>query len=137
MTTHHLHELSRSECFDILRSAAIGRVGLSIEALPAIFPVFLAVVDDFVVFPTLAGTALASGSMGTIVALQVDTFDPVDEMGYSVLVRGFADAVTDPDRSATARERLHPTWVADARSQLIQVAPTLVSGQRFGPSGGA
>jgi nitroimidazol reductase NimA-like FMN-containing flavoprotein (pyridoxamine 5'-phosphate oxidase superfamily) len=132
-STPALNELSKSECLDILRSAPIARVGLSIDALPAIFPVFITLIDDAIVFPTLAGTSLASGSMGSILALQVDTFDPVDEVGYSVLVRGFADELTDEGRAARARERLHPTWATDPRSQLIEITPTLLSGRRFGP----
>ena len=66
-----LRELSRSECLDRLGHAAFGRVGVSVDALPAIFPVFLAVVDGVVVFRTPPGTKLAAAGGGEIVAVEV------------------------------------------------------------------
>lgn len=133
-STPGLSELSKSECFEVLRAAPLARVGLSVDALPAIFPVFIAVLDDVIVFPTLAGTSLATGALGSIVALQVDTFDPALHEGCSVLVRGFADELTDPRRAAAARERLHPDWTAVPRSQLVELTPTFVTGRHFIPT---
>ncbi len=131
-TPPYLFELTERECLEILHNATIARVGLSVGALPVIFPVFITMVDDLVVFPTHVGTSLASGAIGSILALQTDTFDPVEQAGSSVLARGYAELLADPDRARVARDRLHPIWASDARSQLVQVAPSLLTGRHFG-----
>ena len=44
-----LRELSRARCFDLLATLAVGRVGVSVRALPAILPVAYVVVGERVV----------------------------------------------------------------------------------------
>ena len=71
-TGRHAPELSRAECLELLRPGRFGRIGVSIDALPAIFPVFITVVDDVVVFRTVPGHEAARRRRGAIVALEVD-----------------------------------------------------------------
>jgi len=134
-----LAELSRTECLELLHDTQLGRVGVCIDALPAIFPVFIVVVDEAVdeavdetvVFRTLPGTKLSAASHGSIVALEVDSFDDTTGQGWSVLVRGIANEVTDPARAAAARARLHASWVDEAPEHFVEVNPDLVTGRRL------
>ncbi len=130
-TTPHLSELGRSECLSLLESAVVGRIGVSIDALPAIFPVFITVVDGIVAFRTVPGTKLAAASAGAIVALEADTFDERTGEGWSVLVRGVAKETTEETRIAAARRRLRETWVDGAPMHLVEVSPDLVTGRRL------
>jgi nitroimidazol reductase NimA-like FMN-containing flavoprotein (pyridoxamine 5'-phosphate oxidase superfamily) len=127
-----LRELSRSECLDLLRDAAFGRVGVSVDALPAIFPVFLAVIDDVVVFRSAPGTKLEAAADGAIVAVEVDTVDETTGVGWSVLVRGIADELTDGPTLDAARARLGTTWLDGAREHVVEVSTDLVTGRRLG-----
>jgi nitroimidazol reductase NimA-like FMN-containing flavoprotein (pyridoxamine 5'-phosphate oxidase superfamily) len=129
--TPRLSELSRAECLRLLESAAVGRIGVSIDALPAIFPVFITVVDGVVAFRTVPGTKLAAASAGAIVALEADTFDDRTGEGWSVLVRGVATETTDDTRIATARGRLKETWIDGAPMHLVEISPDLVTGRRL------
>ena len=126
-----LAELSRTECLALLHQKQLGRVGVSIDALPAIFPVFIAVVDDAVVFRTVPGTKLSAASSGSIVALEVDAFDEGTGHGWSVLVRGVATELADGARATLARQRLHTTWIDGAPEHLVEISLDLVTGRRL------
>jgi nitroimidazol reductase NimA-like FMN-containing flavoprotein (pyridoxamine 5'-phosphate oxidase superfamily) len=130
--TPRLSELSRSECLVLLESASVGRIGVSIDALPAIFPVFITLVDGVVAFRTVPGTKLAAASSGAIVALEVDGFDDPSGEGWSVLVRGVARETTDEARITTARAQLRETWIDGAPMHLVEISPDLVTGRRLG-----
>ncbi len=127
-----LPELSRSECLDLLRGAGFGRVGVSVDALPAIFPVFLTVVDDVVVFRSAPGAEPAAAGGGAIVAIEVDTVDGTTGAGWSVLVRGVAHELTAGPRLEAARARLGTTWLDGARDHLVEVSTDLVTGRHLG-----
>jgi nitroimidazol reductase NimA-like FMN-containing flavoprotein (pyridoxamine 5'-phosphate oxidase superfamily) len=130
-TRSRLAELNRTECLTLLQHVRLGRVGVSVDALPAIFPVFLVVLDDVVVFRTVPGTKLTAASNGAIVALEADAFDETSGQGWSVLVRGVANEVSDRGRVVAARARLHPTWIDDAPEHFVEVSADLVTGRRI------
>jgi nitroimidazol reductase NimA-like FMN-containing flavoprotein (pyridoxamine 5'-phosphate oxidase superfamily) len=127
-----LGELSREECMDLLRGASIGRVGVSIDALPVVLPVLIAVLDESVVFQTVPGTKLLAASTGAVVAVEVDAFDDETAAGWSVLVRGIASEIRDPARAAEARSRLRRTWIVEGSAEhLVEVGADLVTGRRL------
>jgi uncharacterized protein len=98
--------LSPDECRDLLRAGGIGRVGVSIGALPAIFPVHYRLVDDDIVFHAPSPQSAAPGALaGTVIAFEADGFDSPDDAGWSVLVVGRveADGTSDGTRVPCAR----------------------------------
>jgi nitroimidazol reductase NimA-like FMN-containing flavoprotein (pyridoxamine 5'-phosphate oxidase superfamily) len=48
--------LGEDECIDLLRQVPVGRIAVTVDALPVIFPITIAVVDGAVVFRTPPGT---------------------------------------------------------------------------------
>jgi len=130
--TPALAEVGRDECLSLLEGARLGRVGVSIDALPAIFPVFVTVVDGAVVFRTVPGTKLKAASDGAIVAIEADQFDEATGQGWSVLVRGIAHELTDGTRAEIARSQLSTTWIDGAPEHLVLVSADLVTGRRLG-----
>jgi nitroimidazol reductase NimA-like FMN-containing flavoprotein (pyridoxamine 5'-phosphate oxidase superfamily) len=89
--------LSPDECRDLLRAGGIGRVAVSISALPAIFPVHYRLVGDDIVFHAPSPQTAAPGALaGTVIAFEADGFDSPDDAGWSVLVVGRVEA----DRSS-------------------------------------
>jgi nitroimidazol reductase NimA-like FMN-containing flavoprotein (pyridoxamine 5'-phosphate oxidase superfamily) len=107
-------------------------VGVSVDALPAIFPVFLAVIDEVVVFRTAPGTKLAAAADGAIVAIEIDDVDEATGAGWSVLVRGVARELEDGPRLEAAQARLGTTWLDGAREHLVAVSTDLVTGRELG-----
>jgi nitroimidazol reductase NimA-like FMN-containing flavoprotein (pyridoxamine 5'-phosphate oxidase superfamily) len=130
--TPRLRELSRSECLELLRDARLGRVGVSVDALPAIFPVFITVIDDAVVFRTVPGTKLHAAGAGSIVAVEVDDVDEVTGAGWSVLVRGVAHELTGGPHLEPARDVLDSSWIDGAPEHIVEVSTDLVTGRRLG-----
>lgn len=123
--------LDEAECLELLGGASIGRVGVSIGALPAIFPVNYVVLDGAIVFRTGAGTKLAAATDNAVIAFEVDSFDPLDQSGWSVLVVGAAGVVTDPvEQDAACRLSLQP-WVEGERDHYVRVPVEFVSGRRI------
>ena len=124
--------MTRDECVALLASASFGRVGISVEALPAILPVTIAMMDDSVIFRTIPGTKLAFAAAGAILAVEVDEYDPSIRNGWSVLVRGTAAEITDPRAIDRARELLADSWIGDESAEhFVGVSCDLVTGRRL------
>ena len=84
MTSQDLQVLDEAECYLLLRSRTLGRVGVRIADHLSILPVYYAVMDHDVVFRTAPGTKLDAAVLTTVVVFEVDNVSP----GWSVLVRG-------------------------------------------------
>ncbi|TMC02420.1 MAG: pyridoxamine 5'-phosphate oxidase family protein [Chloroflexi bacterium] len=125
--------LDRDECLRLLAAVPVGRVGVSIRALPAILPVNFALVGDDIVIRTVPGTKLDAAMDRTVVAFEVDGYAADGAWGWSVLVQGVCTEITDPERvagPATARLR---AWAFDdgGAERFIRIEVSFVSGRRF------
>lgn len=126
-----LEPLARAECLDLLADVRFGRVGVTVDAIPAIFPINCSYTDGAVWFWTSEGTKLHAAVREAIVAFEVDEVDWTYHSGWSVLVVGRARHVTDSDLLAWARRLpVHP-WAAGAHSELVRIEANLVSGRRI------
>ena len=92
-------ELDRAECLRRLAGAGVGRVSTTVAALPTIFPVHYALLDDNIVFRTVAGTTLANAVQDAVVAFEIDDIDPWSTTGWSIVVVGHAREITRQTRS--------------------------------------
>src|SRR5213079_2103949 len=91
-----LEVLSRDECLRLLATAHIGRIALSIGALPVVLPVNFCMLDDDLVIRTGPGSKLDAATNHAVVAFEVDSFSLFDHSGWSVLVQGVAAEIVDP-----------------------------------------
>lgn len=126
-------ELSRPECLSLLATVPVGRVGVSIGALPAILPVNFVMSGERLIFRTVPGTKLDAATARTVVAFQADSFDEHGSWGWSVLVRGTASEVTDPAELETLQGMPITAWAfADSRAnRFVQIQASVVTGRRF------
>jgi nitroimidazol reductase NimA-like FMN-containing flavoprotein (pyridoxamine 5'-phosphate oxidase superfamily) len=128
-----LRVLDRGEAVSLLSDARLGRIGLSIGALPVILPVNYVVVDEGVVFRTARGTKLSAASDGAVVAFEVDHFAPDGSWGWSVLIRGTASEATDPDVLRRVQELALESWGVDGHADhYVLISAAEISGRRFG-----
>ena len=126
-----LEILDEADCWRLLGQVPIGRVAVTLGALPAIFPVNYALDGDSIVFRTGEGTKLAAATQRAVVAFEVDRFDPMEHTGWSVLVVGMARAVTDDDeRGRLARLPLAP-WAGGCRDDFVRIGVEFLSGRRI------
>lgn len=128
-----LEILDDAESRALLASGDVGRIGISVGALPAIFPVNYRVVDGAILFRTAPGSKLSAAVANAVVAFEVDDFGVYDHSGWSVLVVGRAEVVTDPDVLAAADAAGLQPYVGGSRPATVRITPTLISGRRLVP----
>lgn len=128
-----LEVLSRDECLALMATVPVGRLGVSIEALPVIVPVNFALLRGRIIVRSVPGTKLDAASAQNVVAFEVDGYDPGGDWGWSVLVRGVASEITDPAELPEVRALPLRAWaLGDAADRFLAIEATLVSGRRFG-----
>jgi nitroimidazol reductase NimA-like FMN-containing flavoprotein (pyridoxamine 5'-phosphate oxidase superfamily) len=128
-----LEILGRAECFRLLATATLGRVGITCGALPTVLPVNFRLVGDRIVFRTGVGTKLAAGTRNAIIAFEVDDIDPFSHTGWSVVVTGEAGEVTEPDELAELAYANIPRWAPSDDDRVVAVSTPMMSGRRIVP----
>jgi nitroimidazol reductase NimA-like FMN-containing flavoprotein (pyridoxamine 5'-phosphate oxidase superfamily) len=131
-----LELLTEDQCRELLATEVVGRIGVSVGALPAIFPVNYGMVGDDIVFRTGEGTKLRRAVEGGVVGFEVDHVDTAARAGWSVLVVGLARRVSADEEGAIGELDLSP-WAGPGRTNLVRIHPELISGRRIvkkGPS---
>jgi transcriptional regulator with XRE-family HTH domain len=121
-----LEHLSTQQCEGHLASGGIGRIVLTTSSGPTAIPVNFVFDNGAVVFRTSDTTAK---SIGGIVAFEVDHIDEAMSEGWSVLVRGHARLIEDPqERQSLAKLDLDP-WAGGARLNVVVIEPFEVTGR--------
>ncbi|MHB8682609.1 MAG: pyridoxamine 5'-phosphate oxidase family protein [Acidimicrobiales bacterium] len=123
--------LDEAECLALLSKATLGRVAVSIGAVPAVFPVNYRILDGLVVFRTGAGTKLDAAVRNSVIAFEVDEVDPRYHEGWSVLVVGMADELRDPVMIERATHLPLVSWAPGERDHVVCLRPEFVSGRRI------
>jgi nitroimidazol reductase NimA-like FMN-containing flavoprotein (pyridoxamine 5'-phosphate oxidase superfamily) len=129
-----LVELTRDDCLRLLGTAAVGRVVvLTAGQTPVIRPVNF-VFDErsqSVVFRCSGGTKLIALLAAARAWFEVDEVDPDGRTGWSVIIAGVTEPVTE--RSEVARlERLAlHNWVAGPDAHWVRIRARVVSGRRI------
>jgi nitroimidazol reductase NimA-like FMN-containing flavoprotein (pyridoxamine 5'-phosphate oxidase superfamily) len=129
-----LELLDEAQCRQLLHEGMVGRVGLSRHALPVIVPVNYAMIDEQITFWSAPGMKLDAARARTVVAFEVDRFDEIRRLGWSVLVVGVAREVDDLAVVERARHVGLRPWVDGDRGHLVQIGPEFISGRRITPS---
>lgn len=125
-----LEILDRAECLRLLGEAVLGRVAVTADALPSVLPVTFKVVGDRILFRASPGTKLDAATRNAVVAFEVDEFGAAAHTGWSVLVRGVASEVTDPDDLEAVQRLELPRWAPSPGDRIVAVSIELVSGRR-------
>jgi hypothetical protein len=135
VAARHMTPIERGECLRLLGSVPLGRLVFTKGALPAIRPVNHIVADDSIVIRTHEGATLSAVTAGAsvpgaVVAYEADTIDPDTHLGWSVVVTGYAQLVTDPDELHHYEQLLRP-WVDAPWNHTVRIAARLVTGFRL------
>jgi uncharacterized protein len=127
-----LVDIDRAECERLLAAATMGRLGVVVNGRPEIFPLSHAfdAARHEVVFATTERTKLHAALDWPWVAFEVDEANVDDTGGWSVLVVGHAEEITD----ATEIERVSclrgPLWNAGSPTHWMRITPEKVTGRR-------
>jgi uncharacterized protein len=126
-------ELSEEECLALLATQAVGRiVFVDPHGQPMALPVNYVLHDRTVAFRSDAGAKL-TGVARHAVAFEIDGIDPLYHEGWSVVVTGTGEDITeamDPWSRQVRAQGLGP-WAAGDRSHWIVIANPSFSGRRI------
>jgi nitroimidazol reductase NimA-like FMN-containing flavoprotein (pyridoxamine 5'-phosphate oxidase superfamily) len=128
-----LEILTEDECWRLIEMPGIGRVGVTVGALPAIFPVNYTAPDRTIVFRTADGTKLRAAVEHAVVVFEVDHADPLYHNGWSVQVVGVAEPIdgSGGDGDVAALHAAVAPWAPGERSNYVRIRPEMVSGRRI------
>ena len=134
LSTDHsgLQVIPEDECLQLLAGATLGRVALSVCALPVVLPVNFVMDHGDVVLRTGSGTKLHAALAGSVVAFEVDAYDPVYHTGWSVLLTGVAKVVVLPAELDRLKQLPLRPWAPGERDHFIRIARHVVTGRSIG-----
>ncbi len=128
-----MNVLTSQECYHMLAARHVGRLGVVADGYPLVIPVNYAVDRDVVVIRTEPGSVVAHADHGNV-TFEVDEFDFTKNSGWSILIRGQAEALT-AEHSKELIERteasdVHP-WAPGERNHWMRIIPHGISGRRI------
>lgn len=127
-----LEVLDEAACIELLaHHRFVGRVAFVVDDRPIVLPVNYIFDNDSVVFCTGSGTTLNAVAGGADVAFEVDDSVPLRHSGWSVLVRGHAEVVTDRGELARLRRGPLRPWAKGARANWIRIRLEEISGRQI------
>ena len=120
-------DISEQECWQLLATAGVGRIALSIRALPAILPIQY-YLEGKIIAICLGHHAIGedkTDGAGAVVAFAADDMDPERYLGWSVQVQGRLHLPRTPGvqkncGQPTAGQFVHldPAWISGHRIRL-------------------
>ncbi|MDA8197034.1 MAG: pyridoxamine 5'-phosphate oxidase family protein [Actinomycetota bacterium] len=119
--------LSDEECISLLKEHSLGRIGISINALPAILPVVYRIVDDAIVIDGWGSARIGDALVQSVVAFEVDEVKDEVGCGWSVLVIGVASSIED-------YLDLSDGMSGSSHRETFVIRPDIISGRRVNPS---
>jgi nitroimidazol reductase NimA-like FMN-containing flavoprotein (pyridoxamine 5'-phosphate oxidase superfamily) len=131
MVDQGLELLTEEQAYQLLAGGEVGRVGITIGALPAIFPVNYRLIDGAIVFRTAPGSKMSAATRGAVVAFEVDDYQLADRSGWSVLAVGPAEVIDDAGLASRAGDAGLEPFVDGRRSTIVRILPMFLSGRRL------
>ncbi|MFF9520973.1 helix-turn-helix domain-containing protein [Streptomyces achromogenes] len=129
--TPRFSELGEEDCRRLLSTHGVGRIAVSTDGAPVVVPVNYSVIDDAIVFRTQTGTVSLQG-LDREVAFEVDRLDDALSQGWSVVVHGTAEQVTDPDAVRRLAERVYSApWAGGERDVWVRIGMSALTGRRI------
>ncbi len=117
------HLIPEHRCWELLATTSVGRLALSVRALPLILPVQY-YLDGHRLAICLGHHEIPERSLNdVIIAFAADTIDPATRSGWSVQVQGRS---VIPRRLGVDTDCGRPT-----AGQVVQIEPGIISGHRM------
>jgi uncharacterized protein len=131
-----LERLSRDECVALLQREEFGRLVVVEGDRALVFPVNYATDRDAVVFRTADGIKLSSARHHRV-TFEVDHTDRTTRSGWSVVIQGVAQEVTQFEASEVLErldELLIDPWAPGEKPHVIRIVPLQITGRRVRPA---
>ena len=132
--SHGLEMLDRDACLALLADDEIGRLGVLAGGVPLILPVNYRLDGEAIVFRTDPGTKLDQG-LRAHAAFEIDFFDREERTGWSVVVQGRLEEVSEYDAVTLDRVTNLPVepWAGGDKAHWVRLVPSSITGRRIRP----
>jgi transcriptional regulator with XRE-family HTH domain len=128
-----LCEVGSEDARRLLEDEAVGRVVLDTDDRgPAAVPVNYRMLDGQIIFRTARGSMLDRAA-GNRVGFEVDHLDHAFARGWSVLVSGRLERVTDPDEVRRLTHESAVPWAGGDRPVVLRIVPNTITSRRVSP----
>ncbi len=127
-----VEHLGDDECWRLLESTSVGRIGVLVDSAPEVYPMNYAVMGRSVLFRTDEGNKLRGLDRSPSVCFEIDDMDADLHTGWSVLVKGTAVELIDAEDLDRARAMPLELWSIGNKSHWFAIEPTEVTGRRIG-----
>lgn len=121
--------LDEEACWALLARGELGRLALSVDGMPEIFPVNYVADGPRLLFRTAPGSKLDDLAANPHVAFEVDEFDGTS--AASVIVKGTATQLRLQREIDQADELPLRPWIPTLKYRWVRIVPTSISGRRF------
>jgi len=124
-------DMTVEDCEGRLAAAALGRLGVIVDGRPQIFPVnhVYDARSRSIAFPTNDRTKLHAALGWPWVAFEVDGLEPDGTSGWSVMVLGRAEEITDADEVTRLAAQRSAPWAGGPTARWIRIVPTSTTGR--------
>lgn len=126
-----LEEIDVETCLELLSRHHLGRVAITDDDGPTVLPVNYTVDRGSVVFRTARGAKLDAAVHAQPVAFEVDAIDEATRSGWSVVIRGRLEEVTDPDELERLRAQPLDPFAGGERERFVRVWSATITGRRI------
>jgi uncharacterized protein len=131
-----LEILHLSDCFRLLQSVSLGRIGFVAGGEVVILPVNFLVDGQDVVFRTAAGSKLSAVEVGHYVGFEADSYDAAPGTGWSVVVNGLAEIVESDEETARLETLGLTSWGTGTPGRVwVRIRPSSITGRRIAAPG--
>lgn len=130
--TSEMLVLSRDECLRLLASNSLGRLAVAIDP-PVIRPVNY-IFDEpsqSIVFRTSDGSKFHALLYAVHAAFEIDGFDPGSRTGWSVIISGVTEEVTNPVDVRRLDSLGLDSWTPGRKPHWMRIRSRTVSGRRI------
>jgi nitroimidazol reductase NimA-like FMN-containing flavoprotein (pyridoxamine 5'-phosphate oxidase superfamily) len=130
-----MFELARPECLRLLAATSVGRVVVSVPGWdhPMIRPVnyLFDESSQSVLLRSAPGSKLHALLRSRRAAFEIDGIDHADDVGWSVIITGVCEEITDTaELRRTEALGLEP-WAPGTKGHWIRIRASTVSGRRI------
>jgi nitroimidazol reductase NimA-like FMN-containing flavoprotein (pyridoxamine 5'-phosphate oxidase superfamily) len=123
VTSPVIGPLSVDACRAFLARGGMGQVAVTYNALPVIQPVPFVFHDEYVVIRAPNRSSLCRAVKDSVIAFNVHHFEGGGGQGWSVLVQGVGEEVTDSDLLRSLLALPLPSWSDEPETDCIMRLP--------------
>ena len=125
-----VERLDPAECWELLGPVTVARLAVVVDRQPEIFPVNYVLDKGTVVFRSDVGTKVRA-AIQDLCAMEADGYDPGTGTAWSVVVKGPARIISDPQEKKDV-DALHlDPWQPGPKVHYLRLLPAVVTGRRF------